>query len=53
MTECQGTNRNETADLLAAKFGGKASTHQAQLSRGAYDGVKGAGGVWEQRPAAL
>jgi hypothetical protein len=54
VTECQGTNRNDTADLLAARFGGEASTHRGQLSRGAYDGVKqGASGVWEQRPATL
>jgi AAA domain len=39
LAECQGLNRNQTADKLAARFGGSAQTYQGQLSRGYY-GVK-------------
>jgi hypothetical protein len=47
LSKCQGMNGKQAAELLAGRFGGAASTHEAQLSRGAY-GVKrdGQTGRW-------
>jgi AAA domain len=43
IAKCQGVNGQQTAEKLAAKFGGSASTHAARLSDGGY-GVKNVGG---------
>lgn len=46
LSECQGLNGQQTAAELAARFGGAASTHAGQLSRGGY-GVRRIDGRWQ------
>lgn len=45
LSECQSLSGKDTAVRIAERFGGAASTHEAQLSRGAY-GLKRINDVW-------
>ncbi len=51
LSECQGLNQAKTAEKVAETFGGKKSSHEVQLSRGAYY-VRRDGNSWTRTLAA-
>jgi energy-coupling factor transporter ATP-binding protein EcfA2 len=49
LKECQGFSGTDTADALAAKFGGSRNTHAARLSDGGYSLERAEDGSWRSK----